>query len=521
MTVSEVLMGSGSWTLRFKDGAPRRVLDRLDWSFTAAAAFGHVLIYPTRVDAPNLSATDLLATARYTGVLLEWRDARTVGGEGPAWWLGDSSGRGDVITTAISRTNGTLPQWIGDLVPTSLTTGTVTDPGGTASGAYQWVTRRQALEAVCDAFGVEWIVTPRMRVDVGVATALWSSTPTALVMPRWEGRDASIRSLDAGGVARAQDLREWANAAHVLGPAGVATSSAASGLLDINGNAVTRAVVVQASAATPGTEATVAASERVLRQQTRRHVKLTSKTHDIAGDIATGGYCWVFDPDRGLFDQANEVLVAGQVVRPLKMRAMAQTWPIRQGMGVWFRDGDGELTDLTDYVEFDTGDATVELGAIARTVGNPGGLVGTTESGELKNQVSYGPWITFNPNVLFGASPTNVTSSGRWRRDGTDVVWEAEWVLAGAPGAGDLNLTLPVSIASGGSNAGQIVGQAIMLDSGVGRRTGDVYVDGGGTVTAYIDCARNNYIVRASTTVPWTWANVDAGFASGRYRAPN
>jgi hypothetical protein len=205
----------------------------------------------------------------------------------------------------------------------------------------------------------------------------------------------------------------------------------------------------------------------------------------------------------------------------LKMRAMAQTWPIRQGMGVWFRDGAGALVDLTDYVEFDTGDATVELGSIARTVANPSGLVGTTDSGELQNQITYGPWITFNPNVLFGASPTNVTSSGRWRRDGTDIVWEAEWVLAGAPGAGDLNLTLPVSIASGGSNAGQIVGHAILLDSGSGRRTSDVYVDGGGTTTAFIDCARNNYIVRASNTVPWTWANGDAGFASGRYRAPN
>lgn len=522
MTVSEVLMGAGSWTLRFRPDAPRRILDRLDWAFTSGAAFGHILIYPTRVDVTGMSATDRLSTARYAGVLLEWRDELTIGGEGPAWWLGDASGKGDILTTAVTRTAGTLTQWIGDITPSSLTTGSVTDPGGSASGSYQWVTRRQALESVCDAFGVEWRVTQRFRLDVGVSTALWSSTPSAVVMPRYEGREMNLRSLDAAGLERSQDLREYANAAHVLGPAGVSSSTASSGLFDINGNAVTRAVVVQASAATPGTEATVAAAERTMRQQTRRHVKLGSKTHDIAGDISTGGYVWVYDPNLGLFDTANEVLVAGQLVRPLKMRAMAQTWPIREGMGVWFRDGDGNLTDLSDYVLPDRGDATVELGSITRTIGNPSGLVGTADSGELKNQISYGPWINWNPNVLFGGSPTNVTSSGRWRRDGSEVVWEAEWSLAGAPGAaGSMTLTLPVAVASTGSNAGNPVGQAIMLDSGTGRRTGDCYVDGGGSTTVLVDCARNNYTVPASNTVPWTWASGDSGFAAGRYRVAN
>jgi len=523
VTVSEVLMGNGTWTLRFKPDTPRRVLAQLDWVFTPTAALGHVLIYPTVVDAARMSATDLLATARYVGVLLEWRDDLTVGGDGPAWWLGDANSTGPILATTVSRTNGTLAQWIGDICPSSLTVGTVTSPGGSATGGYQWVTRRTALEAICDAFGVEWQITPRMRLNVGVSTVLWPAAPTTVVMPRWEGRDGTFRSLDAAGLERSQDLRDWANAAHVLGPTGAVTSSAASGLYDINGNAVTRGVIVQGSAATPGTEATVAAAERALRQAPRRHVKLDAKNYDLAGDISVGGYVWAYDPDRGLFDTANQVLVAGQTIAPLKMRAMAHTWPIRPGMGVWFRGGDGALTDLTDYVEFDKGTASVELDAVARTQANPAGLVGTTDSGGVADQVSYGPWMTYDPAATFGGSSANVTSAGRWRRDGTHVLWEAEWATSGAVAAGQLGFQLPVPVASVGPNAGQIVGAAMMVDSGTGRRGGDVFVntDTGGYKLAHVDVARTGYLNPVAQTVPWTWAAGDAGFASGRYRCPN
>lgn len=515
-------MGAGSWTLRVHPETPRRVLDRIDWAFTPAAAFGHVLVFSTRVDAAALSTTDMLKAARYVGVLLEWRDALTIGGEGPAWWLGDSSGKGDVLTTAITRTAGSLTQWIGDIRPSSLNAGTVTDPGGTVTGSYQWVTRRQALEAVCDAFGVEWRVTPELKLDVGVATALWSSTPTAVVIPRFEGRDGPLRSLDAGGVERSQDLREYANAAYVLGPAGVSTSSAASGLSDINGNAVTRGVVVQASAAAPGTESTVAAAERTLRQQTRRHVKLSSKTHDIAGDIATGGHAWVFDPQLGLFDAANEVIIAGQVIKPLKMRAMAQTWPIREGMGVWFRDGAGNLTDLTDWYVPDRGDATVEFGAIARTLGNTTGIVGTTDSGELQAQIGLVGWQSWTPALT--ASTTNPTlgsgseQKGRWRRVENLVIATAKIKFGTSgtnPGSGTYSVSLPVPAAVSGSDGGAI-GYGWIGDASVGDLRTCVYRPffANSKAEVYFTGVASNAVTNA---VPWTWAANDELWATFVY----
>ena len=448
--ITDTLMATGSWSLRLKDETPQIVLDALDWTRVTAVGFGHLFVFPARVNAPALSTTQLLKSSRWTGVLLEWSDARTIAGAGPAWWLGDASSVGDIISSPIARTAGTLTQWVSDLRPASLNAGTVTDPGGTATGSYQWVTRREALEAIADSFGVEWQVTPALALNVGISTALWASDPTVLVLPRFEGRDGTYRGLDALGVKRAQDLREYANAAHVLGPSTVTTATGASGFLDINGNAVTRGVVVNASSAVPGSESTVATNERTLRSSTRRHVVLSSDSHDIAGDVQPGAYAYVFDPLLNLIDTANQIRFAGTVVYPLKMRVMSQTWPIRQGYGVWFRDGNGTLTDLTDWFVPEEGAGTIEFGSIQRTLSNMTGLVGTQDSGKLANQVSYTAWMSYTPTVDQGAS-TNIAktvNTARWRREGNTMFVEIDLTVTAAGTAGsDISVTVPTAFA--------------------------------------------------------------------------
>ncbi len=466
--ITDTLMATGSWTLRLKDETPLIVRDALDWEQTTAAGFGHLFIFPARVDAASMSSADRLTASRWTGVLLEWQDEFTISGSGPAWWLGDGDGKGDILTTAISGTAASIGTWITAIRPTSLNAGTVTDPGGTVTGNYQYVSRRAALEGICDAFGVEWQVTPGLKLNVGVSTALWSSTPTALVLPKFEGRDSNMAGLDAEGVARSMDLREYANTAYVLGQAAVASSTSASGYLDINGNAVTRAVVVNSSTGAPGTEGTVALAERTLRQTTRRHVVLSSASHDIAGDISTGGYVYVYDPEKGLRDTANEQYFGGQICWPLKMRVMSQTWPIREGYGVWFRDGNGILTDLTDWFVPETGAATVEFGAIQRTLGNTTGLVGSTDTGKLQNEVSYSAWINYTPTITQSGTVTATITRARYRRNGTqvEVHVRVDMTAAGSAGSG-VTISLPVTAAYTGNV--DIVGVMAVYDASAGQ----------------------------------------------------
>gem|GEM_PF-5175175 len=466
--ITDTLMATGSWSLRLKDETPQLVLDALDWTRVTAVGFGHLFVFPARVNAPALSTTQLLTSSRWTGVLLEWSDARTIAGAGPAWWLGDASSVGDIISTPIARTAGTLTQWVSDLRPASLNAGTVTDPGGTATGSYQWVTRREALEAIADSFGVEWQVTPALALNVGISTALWASDPTVLVLPRFEGRDGTYRGLDALGVKRAQDLREYANAAHVLGPSTVTTATGASGFLDINGNAVTRGVVVNASSAVPGSESTVATNERTLRSSTRRHVVLSSDSHDIAGDVQPGAYAYVFDPLLNLIDTANQIQFAGTMVYPLKMRVMSQTWPIRQGYGVWFRDGNGTLTDLTDWFVPEEGAGTIEFGSIQRTLSNMTGLVGTQDSGKLANQVSYTAWVNYTATITQPGAVAATVTRAKYRRNGTQVEVHVRVDMTAAGTAGNaIAISLPVTAAFSGNV--DIVGVMAVYDVSAGQ----------------------------------------------------
>jgi len=455
--ITDTLMATGSWRLRLKEETPLIVRDALDWTQTTGAGFGHIMVFAARVDAASLTQADRLTTSRWTGVLLEWEDEFTMSGAGPAWWLGDGDGKGDVLTSAITQTSASLGTWITAILPSSLNAGTVTDPGGSATGNYQYVSRRNALEAICDAFGVEWQVTPGLKLNVGVSTALWSSTPTALVLPKFEGRDSTMVGLDAEGVARSMDLREYANAAYVLGQSTIASSTSASGYLDMNGNAVTRAVVVNSSTAAPGTESTFATAERTLRQTTRRHVVLSSGSHDIAGDISTGGYVWVYDPEKGLRDTANEQYFAGQICWPLKMRVMSQTWPVREGYGVWFRDGNGTLTDLTDWFVPETGPATVEFGSIQRTLSNTAGIVGSTDSGKLQAQVDYSGWTPWTPVLRQnGTTETCTVNRARYRREGSRVEFFLHITCTSTGTAGtDIDVSLPVTANDSGYAIGE------------------------------------------------------------------
>ena len=46
---------------------------------------------------------------------------------------------------------------------------------------------------------------------------------------------------------------------------------------------------------------------------------------------------------------------------------MGLSFPITDSMGVFYRDSDGNYTDLTDYVSFESGITQVEVGSITLT----------------------------------------------------------------------------------------------------------------------------------------------------------
>lgn len=471
MTVTDVWMGTGSWSLRLKPETPGDILDALDWTKTPSAGLGHLLVFPGRVNATLLSTTDLLANAKYTGVLLEWADGYTVTGAGPGWWLGDSGDRGPLLETAVTNTAGSLGTWLASLTPSSLKTGGVAGTGTTVTATFEWVTHRRALEAICAQNaasalpGCGWWVTPDMKLNVGGPTDVYNGTPP-LAIRRTGGRDATVQGLTGARIDRSMDLREYVSKVRANGPGGLGTYSAASAFLDINGNTASVIAVVDVPTCPAGAESTVAQAEYNARNATRRHVRISTDTFDLIGheasQVRTGAYINVFDPDQGLYDQSNEVYFGGQPVWPLKLQVLGQTWPIRQGYGVWFRNGAGTLTDLTDWFVPETGAASIDVGAMPRTPSNPAGIAGLVEIGQVGFASENGAWVDWTPQVDQGVS-TNISKTinyARYRRDGSRFKADFDLSMTGAGTAGStITVSIPFDFATtagGAKGAGQV-----------------------------------------------------------------
>lgn len=86
------------------------------------------------------------------------------------------------------------------------------------------------------------------------------------------------------------------------------------------------------------------------------------------GPLRIGEYLWAYDREAGLYDMANETRFRGDVIYPQKLRLVGHSWPVEPGMGVYYRDKDGAVIDLSEWVESESGDATLEVGAFARSL---------------------------------------------------------------------------------------------------------------------------------------------------------
>lgn len=493
MSVTEAWMGTGSWALRLKPETPGTVIDALDWTKTTAAGLGHVLVFPGRVDAAALTAADVLARAKFTGVLLEWQDGLTVGGAGPGWWLGDSDDKGPIIESAITNTGGSVATWLASLTPPALNTGGIAGAGAAVTATFQWVSYRRAVEAICaqqaasSIPGCGWWVTPDLKLNIGGPTdvaAFGSTSP--LVMRRFAGRDAALLAVDVRQLDRAMDLREYVSKVRASGPAGLGTYSAASGYKDINGNTVSIIAMVDVPTCPPGSENGAAQAEYNARNATRRAIRLSSDTYDlgavVSSQLLTGSYVNVFDPELGLYDPTNEVYFQGMTVWPLKQQVLAQTWPIRNGYGVWFRANDGTYTDLSDWFVPEEGSASIDIGAPPRTLANPSGLQGTVDVKQVDAAVENGRWTAYTPTLRQNATGVAVTvNRARYRREGSTVHFYAHvTTTAVGPSNTTIDLSLPLTAADTGTPVG-----SFWLSRAGANYIGDAYLQSTTVVAGY------------------------------------
>lgn len=441
MSVYQRVQALGEWEIQLKEGTSKAVRDLI-------TPFSHLLVMPTGLYANRLTDAAILSASLYTGVVL-----RTVGrslkfgGQGLGWWLGDSDDKGAILESGVTQSAASLSTWVTALRPSSLAAGTVTSPGGSLSQSYQWVTRRQALDSVCSAFGVEWRVNHDFTLDVATAATLYGSTPTAITLPAGGGNDPALAGLEAT-VAVEQDYFDYASKVYVQGPGGRGSSGGASAYRDGQGNLATFTRVVDSPDCPPGSESTVAGNLLNLWSSTngQQEISVSASRYGITRLLAPGANLYVYDPEFGLVNTANQVHHQGIMTYPVSVRVLGVRWPVEQGMAVllrYYSGGSYVYLDLTDYVEFESGAATLEVSWNQRSLGGE-----FQPASPRTEQYQAGAWATYTPSwTSSGSAPSlgNGTSVGGYRREGTTLHTRGQLNVGSTStvGTGEIRLSLP------------------------------------------------------------------------------
>lgn len=376
MSVTETLGALGSWSLTLDDNTPKSVLDKIQY-------FGHIMIDVGNSDSGFLN-DGLLKTSRYVGQLRD-KDfkgtSNVIGGAGMAIWMGDADKKGQVFETPLVLTAASFVTAMTAVIPTCLHVGTLFGTiAGTLTTTFQYTDPRSAADYIASTMGGAWRVNGDGTVDAGLLSDLYRNTPICALVRSGAGVDMKLRALP-GTFDASSDVEDFTTRVLLLGQGDSGsvvdgTADISGGLnpyLDIFGNAVKLTRMVSESDTT-SVNATARAQLQLNRfTSTRDALTLSTSEYDIKGEMVVGDNIYVYDPTTGLVDNNNEVIFRGERLNPLVLRCTELTWPVLGGMTVGYRDGHGSWTDLTPYVNWESGTTTVVVGGYDRS------LVSTTE----------------------------------------------------------------------------------------------------------------------------------------------
>lgn len=410
MAITERLMGAGNFTVNFsQEFTPTAIVE-------AIKEWGHIVITPQEVDINTMSDSGILDASRYTGIVLNRaleEGVVTISGQGLELYMGDGKGKGMVIaeTNNIGKvrvyTGATLSETLFNSVVSTgkpfgimrnesgnlqaITQGTITNPSTNYTGQHFVETALSALKYVCEVLNTEYRVNPDGTLDAGPSANLFvgvgTNEPTSVVVKTGYGEDPEYEGVTPSGLRSEFDATDWVSRVDFTGEVGyfsTATDVAGEANLasipykDLHGNNLTRVGLVQEPDAPEDHLNTRAQTMLNELSRVKKILNLDLTQYEVSGDMKVGDYVYAFDPDIGFVDTDTdaaaesrdkyEVTFRGQTITPAKVRVVGLTFPIMSGMGVYFRDKDGNYTDLTEYVQFESGATQVELGDLLRSI---------------------------------------------------------------------------------------------------------------------------------------------------------
>lgn len=368
--------------------------------------FSWLVITPSRIHDPGLTASTLWAASQFTGVVREFTvdmdGTVTLGGASLHVLLGNENGHGpsrnqvsvignlsnlwaggasQLFDTAKLRTNGLLAgttyndvgpyTWTIEETPPLL--GLETTPESTVTAQ---ATRNKLAEQGVEEYTFR--VNPDKTCDIGPTTSstMYRITPLAMVWDgpsSTEGTLATLRAESASYKVDATDFCTYSRFFYGSSygstsqgntfPGGV--TNPAPSYYDIGGSNGLRIDCVDGS--TSVTSATEAAAQRRINQQEYGlkydlDVQVESRP-DLRNYLRAGDNVDVYLPRMGLIDTANQVVASGRPTSPVRFQCLGLRRPITKGMGVYVIDNfDQAVHDVSDYVIYEDGPTTLDIG---------------------------------------------------------------------------------------------------------------------------------------------------------------
>ena len=344
--INERVMAQGSYDVRFSLEAPLSL-------WTDLARFGHILITPQWVDHRLLDDATMLAASRYTGVILKKQideNGFQISGAGLTWWLGDEEGKGD-------------------LLPAAITKGTVTEPPGTTyTGEHQWETPLEAIRTVAASTGTEYRINPDGTIDMGPNNSVYNiddaDMTVVVVRTGRSGGDSLLRGIDVDSMKAELDSRSYAtrgivttvDSNNVETLVGSQDRTPAPTETDLFGNLIDRTILAQTSG-TP-VEVTLYLTTLMNEHAIVYNMEISTEFYEIQnGSLRIGDAFWAYDPP-AFVDTDNEIWFRGEPINPRKLRLIAASWPLRPGMGVYYRPPiaspvAADFIDVTSYIQWE------------------------------------------------------------------------------------------------------------------------------------------------------------------------
>lgn len=523
MPVTERLMQPGSFSFTLRPETPIQVR-------SAIQRLGHVIITTTEMNLGAITGATLRSLALYSGVVLGRSDG-LVSGAGLEWWLGSPNHDGDALDTAVTLSAVTLSSALATLLPTTqpVAAGTIDNTGlNTITQTAQWVSRLAAVQRAVQLAGAEYRVRPTATLDAAAQAVLFPTTTTPTVILT---RDAAYREsatllgvptnfADAGFDATQYATKVWLLAK--AGDGAVLPSSSASRVtsyLDLRGNAV----VLERLVDSPSTEAANAGNvaNSVLNLSTLRNsVALSCDLYAPTRFIIPGDTVYVWDPDTGVVDTANQVQFRGITILPAKVRITGLTWPLEPGMGVYYRDSDGSYKELHRYIAWESEPSSTILDVGVQSAGSDDASVQFGfMSDAAEARLFTAPTNAWTP--VLGASVTNPTmgTGGTPVTGGYYKIVDGQCTFNGsvqfgttgvAAGSGNYRITgLPVVPKAGRSTF--LSGKGRLTDASVPTTAEPhMLVDDSGVIEfRYPAAYPTGADTRVGAALPWTWAASD------------